>query len=167
MQASRRKLRFSKRFARAAAIAGVTLIELVVVLAIAAVIATIAAPIYSGYVERANVATAVGDIKQLEVLIQRYRSDTGALPATLADLGTNIPTDPWGNPYRYLNIETLDPGDAGKVRKDKSLVPLNSDFDLFSIGPDGDSKGPLTAGVSHDDIVRAGNGGFVGKAQDY
>jgi general secretion pathway protein G len=55
----------------------------------------------------------------------------------------------------------------GKKRKDRNLVPLNSDYDLYSQGPDGNSVSPLTAAASQDDIIRANNGGFVGKAEDY
>jgi general secretion pathway protein G len=54
-----------------------------------------------------------------------------------------------------------------QTRKDKNLVPLNSDFDLYSKGPDGESVPALTAGVSRDDIVRANDGAFIGVAADY
>ena len=53
------------------------------------------------------------------------------------------------------------------VRKDKNLVPINTDFDLYSLGKDGLSAGPLTAKDSRDDIVRANNGAFIGRAEDY
>jgi general secretion pathway protein G len=46
-------------------------------------------------------------------------------------------------------------------------VPINSDFDLYSVGKDGQSQDPLTAPVSRDDIVRANNGRFVGLASTY
>jgi hypothetical protein len=35
------------------------------------------------------------------------------------------------------------------------LHPINSDFDLYSKGKDGDSAAPLTASRSQDDIIRA------------
>jgi general secretion pathway protein G len=75
--------------------------------------------------------------------------------------------DPWGNPYQYLSFETVKGNDKGKFRKDRNLVPINSDYDLYSMGPDGKSSGPLTAAASRDDIIRAGNGSFVGIAEDY
>jgi general secretion pathway protein G len=56
------------------------------------------------------------------------------------------------------------PGTIGQARKSRFLVPINSDFDLFSPGPDGDWVGPLTAQKSQDDIIRANNGDFVGPA---
>jgi general secretion pathway protein G len=46
-------------------------------------------------------------------------------------------------------------------------VPINSDFDLYSVGRDGQSAPALTARVSHDDVVRANDGGFIGLAIDY
>jgi general secretion pathway protein G len=73
--------------------------------------------------------------------------------------------DPWGNPYQYTNVE--DAKGKGQARKNKNLVPINTDFDLYSMGPDGASVGPLTAKASRDDIVRANNGRFVGTAAEY
>jgi general secretion pathway protein G len=75
--------------------------------------------------------------------------------------------DAWGNPYEYLRIAGPSPPNRGQLRKDKNLVPINSDFDLYSMGPDGDSKKPLTAKASRDDIIRAADGAFVGAAEDY
>ncbi len=46
-------------------------------------------------------------------------------------------------------------------------MPINSDFDLYSMGPDGRSVSPLTSSLSRDDIVRANNGRFVGTAASY
>ena len=46
-------------------------------------------------------------------------------------------------------------------------VPLNTDYDLYSMGRDGKSKTPLTASESHDDIVRALDGEFVGLASEF
>ncbi len=58
-------------------------------------------------------------------------------------------------------------GGTGQARKDRFLVPLNSDFDLYSTGRDGRSAPPLTAQYSRDDIVRAVNGGYVGLASEF
>jgi len=35
------------------------------------------------------------------------------------------------------------------------------------MGKDGASKKPLTAKDSQDDILRAGNGGYIGSAKDF
>jgi general secretion pathway protein G len=50
------------------------------------------------------------------------------------------------------------------MRKDRFLVPINSRFDLYSMGRDRASVPPLTAKVSQDDIIRADDGAFVGLA---
>lgn len=55
----------------------------------------------------------------------------------------------------------------GQVRKDRNLVPINSNFDLYSMGQDGQSRPPLTARVSRDDIIYANDGAFIGLAEDY
>ena len=55
----------------------------------------------------------------------------------------------------------------GKLRKDKNLVPINSDYDFYSMGSDGKSFPPLTANDSRDDIVRGRNGAYFGPASEY
>lgn len=65
-----------------------------------------------------------------------------------------------------MNIAAAGLG-VGGLRKDGKLNPLNTDFDLYSNGRDGDSKGPLSAKASRDDIVRANNGAFIGLGEDY
>ncbi|MGI9262323.1 MAG: prepilin-type cleavage/methylation domain-containing protein, partial [Woeseiaceae bacterium] len=77
-----------------------------------------------------------------------------------------VPKDPWGNDYQYLNIRAAGPG-KGAFRKDGNLNPLNTDFDLYSMGADAASAGPLSAKNSRDDIVRANNGAFIGLGEDY
>ncbi len=53
------------------------------------------------------------------------------------------------------------------MRKDRFLVPLNTGFDLYSMGPDGRSVAPLTAAASRDDVVWANDGAFIGPASDF
>jgi general secretion pathway protein G len=53
------------------------------------------------------------------------------------------------------------------MRKDKSLVPINTQFDLYSVGPDGQSRPPLTAAVSRDDVIMANDGAYIGPAASY
>jgi len=111
------------------------------------------------------VATAQGDIVATEVAIAQYLSDNNALPNALSDLRNVNLVDPWGNPYQYLDLSQK--GAKGHARKDKSLVPINSDYDLYSMGKDGQTVPPLTAKVSQDDIVRGRNGDFVGLGSDF
>jgi general secretion pathway protein G len=146
---------------------GFGLLELMVTLVVAGLLATIAIPVYGGFVERARVARAISDIAAISVAVEKFRLANDALPpADLSALPIAIPLDPWKRPYAYFNIATAGPG-VGGFRKDGSLNPLNTDFDLYSQGKDGDSKGPLNAKASRDDIIRANNGAFIGSAEDY
>jgi general secretion pathway protein G len=135
------------------------------VLAIIATLAAIAVPAYSAYVDKARVIQAIAAIRQISTDIAVYQVDAEALPVSLDDVGYGTLLDPWGNPYQYVNIEA-NKGHGG-LRKDKSLVPLNSDYDLYSMGKDGESKQSLAPKVSHDDIIRANDGGYFGLASMY
>lgn len=141
-----------------------TLIELMLALIVVALIGSIALPSYRAQINRTRVSQAVTDIKRIEMNIERFVTANGKYPASLADLGGAAPVDPWGQPYRYLRMEGAS---VGHVRKDHSLHPLNTDYDLYSMGADGRTATPLTAAISRDDIVRARNGSFVGLASSY
>lgn len=146
---------------------GFGLIELMITLVVASLLVSIAVPAYGNFIERAKTAKAIGDIGTIAVEIGKFQlRNNNALPNSLAELGVDIPEDPWGNQYAYLNIVAAGAGN-GPFRKDKNLNPLNTDFDLYSSGRDGDSMGPLNAKASRDDIVRANNGAFIGSAEDY
>ena len=114
------------------------------------------------YAHKTRYADLVNEIDAYEFEWETFPPDLGAV-VDVARL------DPWGNPYEYQRIagEPLTGPEKVKPRKDKSLHPLNSDYDLYSKGPDGKSKLPLTAKHSHDDIIRAGDGDFVGRAEEY
>ena len=64
-----------------------------------------------------------------------------------------------------MAAETI--ADKGGARKDRHLHPISSDFDLYSMGKDGDSVKPLTAQKSHDDVIRASDGGYYGLAKNF
>jgi general secretion pathway protein G len=145
--------------------AGWTLIELMLVVALLGVLAAIALPSYRGYQERVKQSQGIQDIQVLQVLIRDRRLQTGAYPQTLAEVGNAGRLDPWGRPYVYQELASA-PG-KGKARKDRKLNPLNSDFDLYSLGQDGVSKTQLTNRDSLDDIVRANDGAYVGLASKY
>ncbi len=144
-----------------------TLLELMATVAVVGITMTVAVPSFANYVESTKINTAILDITSIEAKIYRRLSDNPNYPDSLADIYAKVPVDPWGNEYRYLRINGGDKKGKGKKRKDHSLVPINSDYDLYSSGPDGRSVAPLTAKHSRDDIVRANNGGFIGKAEDY
>lgn len=146
---------------------GFTVIELLVAIAVIAALAAVAIPSYQSHRNKALVAQAASDVKSLDVLITQYYADNMSFPDSLADVGKSSMLDPWKRPYRYLRLSPLTPSAAGQMRKDKNLVPINSDFDLYSMGKDGASMPALTASPSRDDIVRGSNGRFVGLAKEY
>jgi general secretion pathway protein G len=120
---------------------------------------------YQRYVMRMQTTRTIADISEIQLAIDKFELNRGALPDTLADIGLGGQLDPWGNAYQYLNFANI--MGNGQVRKDRNLVPINTDYDLYSMGPDGRSVPPLTASMSRDDIVRANDGRFIGKAEDY
>ena len=143
------------------------LTELMIALAIVTLLVSIAVPAYDRLAQTAKVARSIGDIGVISIEIGKFQlRNNDALPETLDELGVEIPLAPWDLPYAYLNIVTAGPGN-GEFRKDNNLKTLNSDFDLYSFGKDGDSVGPLSARASRDDIVRANNGAFIGLGEDY
>jgi general secretion pathway protein G len=144
---------------------GLTLVELMLVVAIIGLLAGIAIPKYNDYQERVKQTQAVQDIQVIQTLIKLYALDGGTYPASLANVGNDGKLDPWGRPYVYQELAGVK--GHGKARKDHKLNPLNSDFDLYSVGKDGASKTQLTNKESLDDIVRARDGAFVGLATDF
>jgi general secretion pathway protein G len=145
---------------------GVTLLESALAVAILGIVAVIAVPSYQGYIERSRLAQATADIQLIDQQIARFETtnNTSGPPDSLDQVG-GAPLDPWGRPYQYLNLR--DPANLNDARKDHNLHPINTDYDLYSMGPDGRSVKPLTGGPSRDDIIRARNGRFVGKATDF
>lgn len=146
---------------------GFTLVEVLIAVAIVGVLAGIAFPKYVDYRERIRVAQAITDIVAIDAKIKAYVLDNDSPPDSLSQVGASGALDPWGRPYVYLKLLGASKSVIGKARKNKGLVPINSDFDLYSVGKDGISAGPLTAGASRDDVVRANDGRFIGLASDY
>ena len=144
---------------------GFSLVELLIVAAMLATLVSIAVPIYARALDSARMAHAIAEIQTLQKEIFLYEMQTGDLPLTLEDIDRENLTDPWGTPYEYLNFSGVK--GKGKLRKDRFLVPLNSRYDLYSKGSDRDSKPPLTAKASRDDIIRANDGSFVGPASEF
>ncbi len=151
----------------ASTVAGFTLIELMIVVALIATLAAIAVPTLFGQIQKARERQVVVDIREIEAKIDQYGMDHLEFPSDLAQIGEAGRRDAWGRAYRYLNILAGGPGVNGKARKDHSMVPVNSDYDLYSMGPDGDSKPPFTAKASRDDIVRASDGAYVGPVDEF
>ncbi|MGD9832801.1 MAG: prepilin-type N-terminal cleavage/methylation domain-containing protein [Piscinibacter sp.] len=143
---------------------GFTMMELMLTILLIGVLFGLATPVYQNYRERVRVNQAARDIAALGADVQRFALDNRAYPETLDQIGAAGRLDPWGRPYRYYNVES---NGRGGARKDKRLNPLNTDFDLYSLGKNGVTKPQISQKDSVDDIIRASNGRFVGKAEDY
>jgi general secretion pathway protein G len=146
---------------------GFTLVELVIVGALIGTLSMIVVPRLFGYAERVRLTQVLTDLREMDVDISQYVMDHNNLPTDLTEIGYGNLRDPWGNPYRYLNIFDGGPGVAGAQRKDHFMVPVNSDYDLYSMGPDGASQPPFTSKASRDDIVRASNGSWIGPVSEF
>ena len=141
---------------------GFTIIELLAVVMIISALVPLALPRFHDAMEKARIARAIGDIRALQADLDGQ--DT--LPDNLSGVGRATLLDPWGFPYSYNKFDRTKGVPAG-ARRDRFLVPLNSGYDLYSVGPDGDSKAPLNAKASQDDVIRALDGGFIGLASKF
>ncbi|MEM7507902.1 MAG: type II secretion system major pseudopilin GspG [Pseudomonadota bacterium] len=101
--------------------AGFSLIELLVVLGILALLAGVVGPKVVGYFGRAKTQTAVTQIEGMRAALDLYLLDMGRYPTAEQGLDalvrapanaltwngpylqdTDVPLDPWGQPYRYV-----------------------------------------------------------------
>ena len=152
---------------------GFTLAELIVVIAIVGILSTFGLSVYKNFINKARNTRAVAEIQMYEKEIMNFVNDTDRLPDALAELGLEVTQDPWKNAYQYINFDTS-PG-AGDKRRTKGAQgkgkgkgsPLNTDYDLYSMGKDGMSAPALTDDVSQDDIIRADDGAYTGLASGY
>ncbi|MBU0968715.1 MAG: prepilin-type N-terminal cleavage/methylation domain-containing protein [Proteobacteria bacterium] len=143
---------------------GFTLIEILIVIAIMGTLSAIAMPTFRTYVERVKIKKILIEIRMLEKEINNFYYTYDRYPQNLDEIGLGNMKDAWNNPYRYLPVEGTAPG---KLRKNYSMVPVNHDFDLYSMGPDGKTASPFTAKSSRDDIVRANDGQYLGPVSEY
>ena len=149
---------------RRLAAGGYTLVELMIVVVIIGILVAIAMPYYGDWRNRVKTEQATSDILGNEAVVETYFALNKTLPNTWADIPQARTVDPWGQPYVYYNIQANGKGGA---RKDHALNPLNTDYDMYSVGPDGKSKAQITQKDSVDDVIRASNGGYVGLASGF
>jgi general secretion pathway protein G len=126
---------------------GFTLIEIMVVIVILGILAGLVLPRFMGRTEEAKKVKAKLQIENLEGALKLYKLDTGTYPTTEQGLEAlvqkpatgavpanwreggylekgKVPVDPWNRPYVYVS-----PGIK------------NKDFDLKSLGGDGEEGG--------------------------
>ena len=149
-----------------ARIRGFTTVEMVIGVGIIGLLASFAVPSYLNSVEQARIAKAIAEMQEIERAVKRYDRRYGQLPETLNDVDM-ASSDPWDQPYVYVKYSYNGQGRPANARMDKNLRPVNSTFDLYSIGQDGQTNANFSAKAAHDDIVRAGDGGYWGLAEDY
>ena len=143
---------------------GFTIIELMIVILLMGIVVAIALPYCGDYRNRVRTAQATSDIIGNEAIVEGYVAMNKTLPNSWADMPQARTIDPWGRPYVYYNI---DANGKGGARKDHALNPLNTDYDMYSTGPDGQSKAQIADKDSVDDVIRASNGGYVGLASGF
>ncbi len=123
---------------------GFTLMEILIVVVILSILAIMVVPQFMDQPDKARVARAQSDIQALQTALSLYKLDNFHYPSTAQGLQAlvnkpsgqpearnwkpggylqQLPNDPWGNPYQYLN-----PGAHGEI-------------DIYSFGADGQPGG--------------------------
>lgn len=145
---------------------GFTLVELILVLAIIGILALLAIPSYSSVKDRVREVRAMEEIRGLEKAVNAYSIDNnGNWPDSLGTIGQGSLNDPWGRPYEYATPTNTTAANPRRNILGGDLV--NGDYDIYSKGKDGLTDPDVEETSSSDDIMRAGDGTFVGFWRDY
>lgn len=121
---------------------GFTLVELLVVLVILGLIATLAAPRVIKFIAGARSDTAKVQIERLSSTLELYRLEVGRYPSEDENLIALVerPADAerWAGPYLTNNDGIVDPWGRDYIY----VYPgEHGDFDLYSLGADGQEGG--------------------------
>jgi len=134
---------------------GFTLVELLMVIMIIAGLAAIIIPSYNNYVSKASNSRASSEVRTISTEISGWALDhDNKNPIDLTVIGRDTMRDPWKNPYQYSPVPVL--------KEPLDVEFLNTDFDIYSKGPDGAGTPAGGDPGNKDDIVRANNGAFTG-----
>jgi len=125
---------------------GFTLIELMLVIVIIGAMAAMIVPRLAGRSDEARIGIAAMDIKgNLHTALRLYEVDNGKYPSSAQGLQALLtkPSSPpipenWKGPY--IEQAPLDPWKKPYVYRYPGTHPPR-DFDLFSLGPDGEESG--------------------------
>ena len=142
-----------------------SLIELLLCMAVIFILMSFSIKVMSLSIKRAKTIRCISEIKNIQTAIDSYKDEyKRESPDQFEALNINTVCDPWGTAYNYQNYKMIP---NGKRRKDKNMNPLNSDYDLWSNGPDRKTAFQINSAFGRDDIVRASDGQFIGTADDY
>jgi general secretion pathway protein G len=123
------------------ALKGFTLLELLVVMVIIGLLAGYVGPKYFAQIDKSKVKTAKAQIDSLGKALDQYKLDTGHYPSTesgLISLNLAPASEPkWNGPYLVKRLP-IDPWDKSYEYK---MPGEHGDYDLWSLGRDGQSGG--------------------------
>jgi len=125
---------------------GFTLIELMVVIIILGLLAAVAIPRFMGESDKAKVGTTKTQIVMLETALKMYKLDNGSYPTTEQGLKALVEAPTVGNlPKNWRQGGYLEKGKVPKDSWKNDFVYIcpgsHSDFDLTSLGADGEPGG--------------------------
>ena len=147
------------------ACAGMTFIELLIVMAILMIISAMAIPSMQSAILSARVSRAVGDVRTIGQAALGFYAENGTAPNTLADIGYDQQVDPWDQPYQYVPFTPAT--STAQMRTDAFGVPINTFFDLYSMGADQETATSLASPQSQDDVIWGNDGTYLGLGSNY
>ncbi len=142
--------------------AGYSLLELLFSFVVLAAILAIMVPTYYRFIGSSRVSATISELNGLQTEVVAFNLSEERYPDNLAETDTEITTDRFGNPYRYYRHDS-----GFGLEREIFGLPLNDDFDVYSMGPDGLTAQQIDDPDSLDDILRASNGRFFGLAEQF